>query len=638
MGVRTPDGPGWQTMKRRALLVLGSLFLGGLAFLLGWSAWRGNRRAEPLPPSSSIPLNARPEIRYVGDAACMPCHQSEATAYHQHPMAQSCGLARFTPDQTAPKAADSFLAAGYEFQVERRDAGMVHRTRFRGADRAILAESQATIAYEIGANRRGRSYVINRDGYLSQSPISWYADRNRWDLSPHLGASLELLYRPVQVQCLFCHCNSADAVAHSGNRYRPSDLQLEPIGCERCHGPGELHVASRTRGEAVALADPTIVHPGRLTPELREAVCQQCHLVGVTRVLRRGRQAFDYRPGLPLSDFWTIFVRPNDQGIPTAFSSEVEQIETSRCFRESQGRLGCTSCHDPHALPTAQERDRHFRDRCLACHAEQSCSLPLAERRQSQPNDSCVACHMPRLPTSNLTHMASTDHRLRVGSTVSPPAPLARLEPFHRQSAVDGDAERDRGIALMDLAAVEPQAARRTRFAEEALEPLTRAVDQWPDDVAAWQARGYAEWNLGRLPTALSAFETALQLAPDREETLQFAAAVAGQLQRTEQALAYWDRAAKVNPWSPRPWIERARLWAGSRMWKPALEACHQAIALQPFLTTPREIAVECWLGLEEMEPARRELERLIELNPAQESALRDRFRQVRKSGESDNR
>ena len=36
----------------------------------------------------------------------------------------------------------------------------------------------------LGSGRQGASYLIDRDGFLFQSPISWYAQQRRWDLSP----------------------------------------------------------------------------------------------------------------------------------------------------------------------------------------------------------------------------------------------------------------------------------------------------------------------------------------------------------------------------------------------------------------------------------------------------------------------
>src|SRR5260370_1455425 len=79
-----------------------------------------------------------------------------------------------------------------------------------------------------------------------------------------------------------CHARTAERVEHAESRYHePLFRQGSAIGCERCHGPGELHVHRREDSAWMGGGfDETIVNPGRLEPALREAVCQQCHLQG----------------------------------------------------------------------------------------------------------------------------------------------------------------------------------------------------------------------------------------------------------------------------------------------------------------------------------------------------------------------
>ena len=78
--------------------------------------------------------------------------------------------------------------------------------------------------------------------------------------------------RPITAECMFCHSNRAFEVEHTVNGFRPPIFAGYAIGCERCHGPGELHVRRHERAEDYAGLDETIVNPRNLAPELREAV------------------------------------------------------------------------------------------------------------------------------------------------------------------------------------------------------------------------------------------------------------------------------------------------------------------------------------------------------------------------------
>src|SRR5205823_11847434 len=225
------------------------------------------------------------------------------------------------------------------------------------------------------------------------------------------------------------------------------------------------------------------------------------------------------------------------------------------------------SCHDPHETPAPEAKAAYYRDRCLACHQENSCQLSLADRRRQSPGDSCIDCHMKRIG-SNLAHMASADHRILRKPAESEPAAsgsnnsqwLAELERspesalilFPEDSSDSEGISRDFGLALVDLAGLKVPNSVRRRLAEHALPLLTANLQTWPDDVPAWQGQGYAFWLLDRKQEALTALETALSKAPKREEALVYAAAVAAQLGRAEAAIEFWLRALDVNPWSPR--------------------------------------------------------------------------------------
>ena len=91
---------------------------------------------------------------------------------------------------------------------------------------------------------------------------------------------------------------------------------------------------------------------------------------------------------------------------------QVEQMKASRCFRASQGRLGCMSCHDPHEVPDPAEKVAYFREKCLACHADKGCKLPEPERLARNREDYCAGCHMPVSKAVDAVHIAVRDHRI----------------------------------------------------------------------------------------------------------------------------------------------------------------------------------------------------------------------------------
>ena len=289
-------------------------------------------------------------------------------------------------------------------------------TRRRDAPAAgdVLSEIEAEVQYALGSGRRGINFLIERDGFVFLSPIAWFAQQGRWDVSPGFEerAQQTNFERAIYPNCLFCHTNEVRPLAGPLNRYETPIFRGHAIGCERCHGPGELHV---NRDGLSAESDLTIVNPAELAPALRDSVCQQCHLQGAYRTTRAGRGSFDFRPGLPIHRFWAVIqMKKGDQDQFEAVG-HVEQIEASRCFRESEGQLGCISCHDPHRLPEPSTKAAYYRARCISCHDRKGCALPSAERQSRGQGEDCVACHMPRLDIANIPHTAATDHRIPRG-------------------------------------------------------------------------------------------------------------------------------------------------------------------------------------------------------------------------------
>jgi hypothetical protein len=653
-------GPVRRRRSRARAVVLGALAV----LLVGTGLWAARHWLAPPPPeapSADRPedprrtyagpfQNVHPDVAYVGDEKCAPCHRDLALSYRQHPMGRSL---RPIVDVAARERYDAeshnpFNALGTQFRVERHGQRVLHRQVGRDEKGEIVYQSDGpAVDYVLGSGEHGHSYLIDRDGYVYASPVSWFSHKQIWDTSPGFGSEARP-GRPVPAMCLFCHANRTRPREGYINRYEEPLFDGCAIGCERCHGPGELHARSPGRKDPATGADYTIVNPHHLEPELRAAVCEQCHLAGESRVLRRGRDLYDFRPGLPLEDFQAVFVPAADSDEPHKAVNHVEQMYRSRCFvasreapAEGERKLGCTSCHDPHRHIGPPERAAYYRQRCLACHEKTGCSVPEATRRLTNRDDSCTDCHMPRYPPSDIAHTAATDHRVLRrpdadrrraddGAAARAGRPLRgpRLVSFYRQRPGDRDSGRDLGIALVhDMAqgllqrkAPSPEAGR------QAVALLEAAAQNDPDDLKALEVRAEALSILGRPEEAQALYEAVLARAPEREVSLMGAAMLAQSRRQREQALAYWRRAVAENPWQPYYRASLAQLLADRKAWAEARPHSEAWLRLDPASIEARVLWVKCLLHTGDKARARAEFTTIERLRPPNLPLLQARF------------
>ena len=575
----------------------------------------GTSRPDPISPYG----NTRAGVSYVGDAACARCHAEIAKTFRQHPMGRS--LAPITQvtalDGDTHGGQPVFASQGLEYSIEHRDGRVFHQETRRDSQGRVVTRNEAEVQFALGSGSRGVSYLINRDGFLFESPITWYSQKKRWDLSPGFEVANYHFDRPIRPGCLYCHANRFNPIAGPVNRYRPPIFEGHAIGCERCHGPGELHAA---RAALIEGQDTTIVNPADLEPSLRDAVCEQCHLIGQKRVVRFGRREEDFRPGLPFQRFWTVLTQPEGQA-QNRFVGEVEQMHESRCYRASRGELGCISCHDPHHLPAPAKKAEYYREHCLVCHGERGCSLPAAVRLRESPGDDCTGCHMPRTSSSDIVHAASTNHR--IPRRQSPEDVLANtkragqpLVAFHRALMVKderNEIKRDIGVALCRDG---------VDSARTALPLLEAAVLAHPDDLAALEAKGLALRLRGRDDEALAAFQAVLAKEPGRESALVEAAYQAVKMDRRQDAASYWQRAVAVNPWRSEYHAELALVYFHDRNWQASVDCCREALRLNPSWVEVRKWLMQSELNLGHRDAARRELAIILGFDPPDRDEL----------------
>src|SRR5262245_6422156 len=343
----------------RCALLVGALI--GLGFVGWWFLIRDEspsltpRSPDALddpPPDPRLTFdtpfrNVKPDVQYVGDTKCAPCHGDIDKSYHAHPMGRSAEfVSKAMPIERFDAAAQNPCSVGpYELRVEKTGEKFLHHLSAKDSTGKPLPDYVTTADISIGSGTRGRSYLCLDQGSLWQTPISWYTPEGRWDRSPGFDLGLGGR-RAIVPECLFCHANYVEPAPHAVNRYLQPMFKANQvtIGCERCHGPGQLHVAERSANATVNGIDTSIGNQDQLSSGLRAGICAQCHLQGEERIPRRGREMNDYRPGLPLEQFITVFVRHPALSDLKKSVGQFEQMHLSRCFTESKGRFGCTTC------------------------------------------------------------------------------------------------------------------------------------------------------------------------------------------------------------------------------------------------------------------------------------------------------
>jgi hypothetical protein len=639
------------TIVRWGILALALL---GLA-VGGWYVFLHEESGES-PPDSQIPpdppppdprltyetpfRNVKPHVRYVGDQACAGCHADIDKSYHAHPMGRSADfVAKAPPIERYDSSAHNPCTVGpYELFVEKVGDKVLHRVRAKDSNGKPLPDYVTTAHLAIGSGTRGRSYVSIENGAAWQTPISWYSPDVRWDLSPGFDLGRNGGRRGIVPDCLYCHVNHVEPVPHAANRYRePLPVGQTSIGCERCHGPGELHVAERTAGPIGARIDTSIVNPKHLSPELRAGICAQCHLQGEERIARRGRDIFEYRPGLPLELFVTVFVRHPSLVDYQKSVGQFEQMHRSRCFTESKGLFGCTSCHDAHAAPAAATKDVFYNGRCQNCHGKDSvvCSEKPAARQAK--GDNCIACHMPRKSSSNIVHASVTDHRVprrpipSTGSRGLNPGdtPIVAF-PVGNHPISQAELNRDYGIGLSRLIAnIGSDPIARNMVGALAERELAVSVATWRGDLPAWIGLGFAREARGDTAGFLEAATSAAMLAPDSEvaqNNLANASAAAGDI---DAAIAAATKLIAMSPTRVEPLLLRAGINLKIRAWARAEADCRAALAIHPLLPQARMVLAICRYHLGDIDGAQTEAETAIGLaiKPEQKASLRELFR-----------
>jgi hypothetical protein len=359
-----------------------------LAAGLAWWASSGPRRGGSRDPATKDGTSVGTTLpaRYAGSSSCEECHPGETAHYlrsgHARTLrpAGSTAMARRLDGQTVADPEDPDVSWSYalrdgQFTVERTEGGS--------------SETMA-VEYALGSGQHAMTFVslVDRDpGHPAgrEHRLTYFAPARKLDITPGQKAGsgepgVTPLGRDLNEfetrKCFDCHTTRTSS---RGPAVLDESTMIPDVTCERCHGPAQDHVEAARRGK-----DDLGMPFGTSRPDAQAQVrmCGACHR------LPEMAPASQIRPGNPiLARFQPL------------------SLMQSKCYKQSRGRLSCTTCHDPHAR-TSTDR-LAYEAACLNCHRPPSqtpCSV--------SPRSDCLDCHMPRVEAAR--NLLFSDHWIRV--------------------------------------------------------------------------------------------------------------------------------------------------------------------------------------------------------------------------------
>ncbi len=385
-----------------------------IAILCGGLAQLGAGRT-PQQATYEGQQNAPALAGYVGSKACAGCHREIYSSYSQTGMGRSMSAVSASLQSKIPTSASVFNPRlNRHFEIYARQ-GNLYQSEFElSADGKENFRDTHKVEWIMGSGVNGFGAIVRRGNYLFEAPLSFYSNIKSWALSPGYEFGDYGFSRPILPGCIMCHSGQPQPALDGNGRFRQPPFQELAIGCENCHGPGAGHLIAVQMSASVEAAASSIVNPGKLTPWLADNICMSCHQTGHARVLQPGKQYSDFRPGAPLDDTLSIFLIPFERESPPKddLLEHYLSMRFSKCYRESGGQLSCITCHDPHVQVSKEKSFTYFREKCLSCHSEKSCTSAADLRQHTSPPDDCAVCHMPKRDVQVISHSVLTNHRI----------------------------------------------------------------------------------------------------------------------------------------------------------------------------------------------------------------------------------
>ncbi|HEU5021928.1 MAG TPA: tetratricopeptide repeat protein [Bryobacteraceae bacterium] len=560
---------------------------------------------------------APPSNHYVDPAQCAMCHADIAATYAKTGMGRS--FYKPSPATAADTTAHPFYheASNTYIEMIERNGKFFQRRWQKGFDGRETNVDEKQVDYVMGSGNHGRTYLhVTSRGTMQQLPLGWYSDKGGyWAMTPgfdrpdYPGST-----RVITYECVSCH-DAYPKIPKGHDEVGATPVFTQPlpegIDCQRCHGPGALHVEAASKpGARAAEIRAAIVNPKKLSGDRELEVCMQCHLETSTQNLphdlrRFDRAPFSYRPGDPLGDFRLTFDRAGGMGERFEVAQGAYRFRESQCFLKSEGKLLCTTCHDPHNIPRGEAATTHYNQVCQTCHgasvkagAKAAVFAPMPASPPHSATANCIACHMPKRRTDDAVYIVMTDHSIRarqpagdltapkretpesetppyrgevvpyypknMASSTTPPARRQEeAELYGALSQIVEHSNMTRGVPLLESLVEQYKPAQPEFYADLAdgltamgnvakgLQYYEAAAQHSPDSALILRRLGSAQMEADQLRQAEATLRRVTTLAPDDAGAWGMLAQVVMRQARAPEAMELFRRSIGIDPEVP---------------------------------------------------------------------------------------
>lgn len=575
--------------------------------------------------------------------ACQSCHGGIYNTFINTGMGKSFNVA--SKQKSAAKfgkhhvVVDKFTHLSY-YPFWRNDT--MYIMEFRVLNNDTVHKRIERVDYIIGSGQHTNSHLTNINGYIYQLPLTWYAQKGKWDLPPGFEGGQNVRFnRAIGLECMSCHNAMPSFEENSENKFTSVPMG---INCERCHGPGEIHVREKLAGKIVdtaTLIDYTIVNPKKLSWELQIDVCQRCHLQGNV-VLKNNKSFTDFRPGQKLSDYMDIFM-PKYHGGDDEFimASHAQRLQQSKCFLAGQKNnkpLTCISCHNPH-ISVEVTGKQVFNNACNNCHSQAQQNFCSASPQQlAKANNNCVQCHMPKSGTVDIPHVTVTDHWIKKPATATS---KNKLKSFVGIYCINNPQTDNETKAKANIAYTEKFSGALTSL-DTAKKLLTNNQN---DDVLLhlWYLKGnYADilkkastlkplqqnkpwlcyrigrtyFNQNNYTLATLWYKQAIKLAPQNLNFLNALGATYVETDNFSEAENILNTSLQKNPKQAEPLVNLGYLFAKKQQYQMAVNYYKKAIALDPYSEQALLNLAAAYMQLNNKTAAAKTAKQVLTINP----------------------